>query len=453
QADIKVNDIIELNGSFFLGGTIITGNNASSYLLKLSKDGKLIKEVLLDSTSSITRLASDGNELVLFRRVYLPDNGRSKIVYTRMDSSFNVLYEKSIMFPEGRYPIYLDIYKTQDSKFFVSGSSEITSTPPPNSGAFLISFDQLGDSIDATYLNPSISNLSRCYGSTEVSNMILLFSSYLPGTNAFGTIRTLDENLAILDTFEIKNQLYDYYSPKVIQDSMVLILSRKHESDFVFVSVISPEGDVVRSVKIGNTSGLNFPAFQNSISLSQNSYYFVTNSDFALSSPFFGAGRPSFVLVGKLNENLDTTWTRTFGGKYYYFAYTITSASNGGCIVAGNVNDTINHHNSRNIFIKQFDSLGECTSTVFYTPQQKKLKIYPNPCQEYFYIEPDDASDRIEEVKIVDIHGRLMMNIQVNTMPTQVNVSQLANGSYIAHIRLNSGRSITRKIIHVSPPE
>jgi len=93
----------------------------------------------------------------------------------------------------------------------------------------------------------------------------------------------------------------------------------------IYVLKLTSMGDTIWT----RTCGGAFDDFGYSVSLTADNKYIVTGSSKPTSS-----GRPD-VYIQKLDAAGETVWTRTYGGSYYDIGYGCASTSDGGCIVAG----------------------------------------------------------------------------------------------------------------------
>ena len=73
------------------------------------------------------------------------------------------------------------------------------------------------------------------------------------------------------------------------------------------------------------------------------------------------------------------------------------------------------------------------SGTGIITPRVSQLKVYPNPVQDVVHI---DCSAGIESVKLIDLMGRMIMNIPVNQKQTSkdINLSGVQAGNYILFV-------------------
>lgn len=72
-----------------------------------------------------------------------------------------------------------------------------------------------------------------------------------------------------------------------------------------------------------------------------------------------------------------------------------------------------------------------------------KVSAYPNPVIDQLNI---SSKQNIQEVRIFNVNGQLVLNTKVNNNATSVNVSSLKTGVYIAQITTDKGTE-TIKVI------
>lgn len=68
-------------------------------------------------------------------------------------------------------------------------------------------------------------------------------------------------------------------------------------------------------------------------------------------------------------------------------------------------------------------------------------KLYPNPSQNYFWLELDDLNETIEQIRLLDGNGKLVKVLQNHDGLSKVRISTegLAKGSYIVMVETRSG--------------
>ena len=72
--------------------------------------------------------------------------------------------------------------------------------------------------------------------------------------------------------------------------------------------------------------------------------------------------------------------------------------------------------------------------------------LYPNPATSQIQIQVADSRFLGAEMQIFDVYGKLISNATIETLSTQVDVSQLANGMYMVHINAAEGM-VTKRFV------
>jgi uncharacterized repeat protein (TIGR01451 family) len=96
-----------------------------------------------------------------------------------------------------------------------------------------------------------------------------------------------------------------------------------------------------------------------------------------------------------------------------------------------------------NTFNTEFVSL---LSTSSFDPSN--FLIYPNPANSYFQIELNNSNEKLKNVEIIDVLGKIIKNVdQPNTNQQTINVSDLSKGIYFVKILLENNLIKTKKLI------
>jgi hypothetical protein len=72
------------------------------------------------------------------------------------------------------------------------------------------------------------------------------------------------------------------------------------------------------------------------------------------------------------------------------------------------------------------------------------IQIYPNPASDYIFLS-SNSGDKVSNITLTDLNGRNVINQQ--SVAESIDISSLQQGMYLATITVDSGRSITKKII------
>jgi len=440
--DKRGNDVLEFPSFYIVSGSIRNNNITSSYIIKVNKEGGIRKVIILKNGVAC-RIKKHENSIDVFQTSYSYLDSVSVLRFTRIDTSLNTIFEKKLNIPLNTFIDKYSVDVDFNGNYIISGSVN-SYGQQINLTSFIYKISNTGDSLNSIFISNS-SSLDRAYGVLVSENRNKLFVNYLAG-NALGSIITMDSMLNIIDTVDIKNDLYDIFSPTYTSDSNIIIITRKLDSNHLFVSKIDTMGDVILSKQFGKHEKISIPAYQKAISRNGDNIFFLGMSGFTPSNPFVGMGKPSQILIGKLNENLDLKWIKYIDKGMYFHTYSITATSDMGCICTGTVNDTINHNYKRDIFLLKLDSNGTTTWTKNIEIPKIGISIYPNPTTDYINI-ISNGSIAISDLSIVDINAKQVMYKKINSQQARIDVSELSSGVYFVEGKNKAGMRFKGKFI------
>ncbi len=445
--DERINDIIEFPNFYILIGSNVDTINYGSYIIKIDKKGVILKDTIFDKNSISHRIFKVSNEIVLIRERFATSHNQAFIVFTKMDTSLNIIFEKQLLMPDSLYLFRYNVMVNSDSNFVIAGTTNTFSSPPLFLDPFIYIVSDMGDSLKALFMNNTLNTIDMCYDIAEKDKRYFAFISHFGGSITLGVFLVVDSNLTIIDTVNIQDDLYDNFSPKLINDSIFIICTKNTNSNKVSISKINETGHIKKTKSFGKPNSLANPSYQNSLSIKNNNVFFLINTDFSLANPFFGHGQPSSIMIGKLDFELNTKWLRFYGGDKYYHAYNILATSDGGCICIGTANDTINHNYNRDIFVVKLDSNGLGTWSQTIKMPSLAVKVFPNPVLDYLNISIASKNEPIKKITIYNIQGKQILQKTINASQTIINVSSLAKGVYILEGVTRSGAIFREKFV------
>jgi hypothetical protein len=71
--------------------------------------------------------------------------------------------------------------------------------------------------------------------------------------------------------------------------------------------------------------------------------------------------------------------------------------------------------------------------------RRRKLKLYPNPAQNTVRFEVPDKNEKVSQIEIFDLSGRLVISQSLNTLQAVIDVSDLRRGVYLVKAKTESG--------------
>ena len=102
------------------------------------------------------------------------------------------------------------------------------------------------------------------------------------------------------------------------------------------------------------------------------------------------------------------------------------------------------------ILLTALYSQAQSVRTSFIDPDQKTLKIYPNPATTYITFDFDRAPEKGYSIQVYSFLGKKMYENQNLTAKTTINLSDFNRGVYIYHIIDRSGKIIESGKFQVS---
>ncbi|MFW5820277.1 MAG: T9SS type A sorting domain-containing protein [Bacteroidota bacterium] len=78
---------------------------------------------------------------------------------------------------------------------------------------------------------------------------------------------------------------------------------------------------------------------------------------------------------------------------------------------------------------------------------QSHVNIYPNPAEDLVQIELSNASLKLNEIKVYDIRGKIVLNEPLGSDSRSFDISELEQGIYILKLKTNSGNSYYTKLL------
>ncbi len=156
--------------------------------------------------------------------------------------------------------------------------------------------------------------------------------------------------------------------------------------------------------------------------------------------------------VVKLDANGNIQWQKALGGEGSEEAYSVIQSLDGGYVVAGFsesiTGDVTGHHGSAGSGYHGEDNASDfwivklgVVSNINETESTTAFKIYPNPTTDQLFLETNGTE--VQLVNIYNITGALV-NQATQLQNKNIDVSQLAQGVYIAEIKTKEG-SVKRR--------
>lgn len=177
--------------------------------------------------------------------------------------------------------------------------------------------------------------------------------------------------------------------------------------------------------------------------------YYYPNSIFVAGTFDYDVGiwiqHPSWIVIGKMDSNLNLLNEKYIGGDSYYHFNTITATSDGGALITTNRYDYLTQGYEHDVYIIKLDSLD---FTVEITEHKnKKLAdaiVYPNPASNYIFVRIaiSDAN-----FALYDMAGNKFRSFSLTGLITQIRLDNVPSGTYTWSVYRQSINIETGKLI------
>ncbi len=428
-------------------------------LIKLSKSGNPI-DTLITTTFGYTELAQTS----VYRNGYFyifgttnPQNDSIQLVVTKYDTSFNFIEKKVHPQLEGFY--YINLQKTNretDSSMFFFGYYIEQTTYFAKS--FIYNYNFITMEIDKFGYIPLDFLIYNLIVNDRKDKYILTgFDS-----PSFQTkILTYDSSFNLLsnDTLFISGTnatLQSIINLKKYRDSLYLCLG----SGDIFYPINNPTHFINAMVLQTLDSNFQIQDFRfwyydslTYIDMSgENALIENTNSDFFIGSTvnqnlYFPSNG---LLIVKIDSNLNTLWKKHLACTAATMRLmNMLPTDDGGVLILYTEQASLTGAQLQNSKLVKIGSNGEVTSIFEFTIPIPKITIelFPNPASTYIELKLKTQNQNIISLRIIDINGKEILQKQVNSPKTKLDISILSDGVYIMEGVTSKGNRISAKFV------
>ncbi len=414
------------------------------YALKLSKTGEILieKEFVLPDTvlliASIVQLP-DSNYFLICK--FGKDTVQS-ILGIKTNDSFDELSRRYYMMPM-EYPWLMETKEYLCHNNIYLFGQVWNSDTRADIYIYKISYD--GDSLGSKIFQMNNDQLVWAVMDKENDNGFNFYctgwfkSANLLGKSYAGTVVIVDSIYNIISIGEIPGGLHIQNTAKWFNENEYLLTGRFITGDYFLTSILKL--DTANNILACNYFGAgpdtanHLPPHHSVDYVSKNDIFFgsIININ-ALQYPF--QEDPSWLMLTKLDSNLNVKWEKYYGGDAFYYIYDIKATSDGGCIMAGIRYDHTIQDQEWDIYILKVDSDGLVTSIndQNHIPISNAI-LYPNPGNEILYIRTGLPDARIE---LYDMNGHFILSREIKNHFESISTLSLPSASYIYRIYRNS---------------
>lgn len=157
--------------------------------------------------------------------------------------------------------------------------------------------------------------------------------------------------------------------------------------------------------------------------------------------------KPSWIIAGKIDQNLQKQYELYYGEDAYYKTMTIKAANDGGSIISAWRHDYLTQNNEYDVHFLKLNGQGIVTNNnTLEKPGYNNFNIYPNPLQDIIWI---DSRCEHASMSLYDICGRKLMSADLHFGTNEFSISELEGQVLIIKVLENNNETYSYKIVKV----
>ncbi len=374
----------------------------------------------------------NGDPGYLMTGLYYPDNDDSLyVIFTRIDTSFNIVWEKI-----QRFSYY---YVTDGLRVMELKNGDFLMTCSPTNKMFLYKFSASGDSLD--FMHYEGDSAGQVWGLTynhDSSSYLVhqLGAFYVSGAPC--GVLEFDEDLELVDHFFYEDYLMPELSTKLLPNGNLLTVGHYYKAypeeteSMIGVFMYDTTYNLLYENHLTDPSIKAKPAAYAVDYSCSNCIYIAGTHNFQ----HINGTEPTWYYLAKLNDTLGIDFEKYIGGDYYYWLFSVTASENGSVLLTGSkaeVGAPWFHHDA---YFIELDSLG-CITSI---PESSNIQIrdalvYPNPGKDKMYIR---TALKENSLQLYDLNGRLVLSCSLDSHITSIETDHLLSGTYLYSIIKNN---------------
>jgi hypothetical protein len=292
-----------------------------------------------------------------------------------------------------------------------------------------------GDTIRSKFFKKAMTQKveSACF-SPDSTEILVFGGGFGPGTSQRVTIDT-SFNIISIDTFYYKvNSPYEVqnYNQGYIVCSEFTSHTPSQVDDVWVFSADSLFG-IVDEVDLITEDTLDGPAYFHPLDyIDPNKIFVGVLHDVYLG---FNPTEPSWIMLYRLNADLEVEMCRYFGGdEFYYKIFSVNATTDGGVLLLCTKYDYNQDAGiNEDIYLLKVDQDGLLTDLVWPDFELSKNAVYPNPGIDYFILETDDYL----ELRVCNSVGKIVFHDNLIKGKNIIGTTHWPSGHYVYFLTNN----------------
>ena len=352
----------------------------------------------------------------------------------KFDSNFNIISQSGHLYSD----LFSDcsvIEDTLQNNFLVT-SAEIIDNVKISFKTTFRRFDYNGNQVNVSEYPPFDFSNNVILVHNSLNKIVCGHSGYL--------IVSPDDQ--ILENYILPSNIGSQGNIKWLKDSTYLHIGRdEYKIGLCMFEIGKPAKKTILLDKLfPDNDYVEFPAFLVPIDfIKPNKIFFSGISNVGTNQTAnFESTDKSKIIIGQIDDNLKTIWTRYFGGDAYYATIGTLATSDGGCVVTATRYDS-NKPNQTSMYIIKVNDKGEVTATTDIPDEYTQLIAYPNPGNDVIHVKvPFQVieNNQVLDFDLFDLQGKKVLTTSqtIDNQKVEINIgNQIPSGSYLFVLKKN----------------
>lgn len=430
--DVGYTVIQAKDGGYLLCGKTESFDNGTNYthgyVIKLSSTGEEEWSKLLAYQDNIITYISGAAELpsgdFLLVGITLPIVGLSDIYVTQLSPNGEEKWEKAIEDTTLFNILIYDTEFTKEGNIMITGKSTgLDSTYLP-----LIKMDTLGNVLWTKPLSYNPFSVGYSVSQTSDNGFFIYGDTKISSTSDFFAIKTDSSGQKEWSKTYDSGYHDTGFSAFELEDGNFMLIGNSDGISKTHLLKVDKNGEELWTSFMDGILSIGCNTIDNKILILTGT---ISSSD----------GKYIFT---KMDYNETVEWSAEHSADGFKFVWEVIPTSDGGYIGIGQQGG----NTEADLFVIKVNEQGEITTLYpISIPQKPKVKIYPNPISDFFYVKTEGTLSNEAELAIFDLAGRKKFNETIEIPLSKVEHIDLPQGIFFFELRIKTKLIDSGKII------
>lgn len=419
-------------------------NEHNALLIKLDNSGKLIDSLSIINTEGkcdIFNILKASDENFIGLGSYQIDT-LNYLWFIKFNSNFDVLINNKIPSKDLSNGFLNAIINNSGNIILATQFKK----PPSiyDYGICIYELTQNGDIVKSKYYD----NTSGPNPVYDIIKDTLSFSykifTFNPLSKISINVINIDTNFNIIDNVYLSQNIEDQNSAKWISDNTYLLTGKHYNNTYKRfeqgILKLNRQDSIIGGKYFVKPDTTGWPGVINNLDFISNENIFYAGFLCLTKSPDYFLRSPTWINLKSLDTNLNLNWQKNYGGGARYILRAILATQDSGIVMGCSRYDYLAQREYLDAYIFKVNKEGIITS-IGDEPiiNQKACFIYPNPGNEYFFI---NTCQKELIINMFNINGYNVLTQNINYGINKIATNKLSSGTYIYKIINKKGNII-----------